>query len=68
VWLPGVWVEAVKKTTLDRIVGLVDDMIMVVRDAMHADEMPAWRGDNIINALLDARHAATEKPPVKVKA
>lgn len=57
-----------KKTVLVKLLGSVDELIILVRDAMQDDEMPAWRGDAIINHLLDARHAATEVPPVKVKA
>lgn len=37
----------------------IDDAIVIVRDASAADEIPMLQADEIIDALLEARHAMT---------
>jgi hypothetical protein len=51
----------VKKQMLDKILGAIDDNIVLIRDAVAAGECGMRRGDRIIDELLNARVAATEK-------
>jgi hypothetical protein len=51
----------VRRELLAKITTAVDDSIILVRDAMHDGGIREWQGNRIVDALLDARIAATEK-------